>query len=135
MTDPELQAAMQVLSVLSVPRLLYRPPFVLLASVPHGEPQHAARDERRFRARLWLSRGLCSVRLFHRYSDGYRFAKLACDLVEKHGFIASQRKVYASAALVAAWTQPIATAIDFDRTAIRAAIETGDLTYACLSMY
>ena len=54
--------------------------------------------------------------VFHRYSEGYRFAKLACDLVEKHGFIASQAKVYASAALVAAWTQPIATAIDFDRT-------------------
>ena len=28
--------------------------------------------------------------VFHRYSEGYRFAKLACDLVEKHGFIAYQ---------------------------------------------
>ena len=33
--------------------------------------------------------------VFHRYSEGYRFAKLACDLVEKHGFIAYQAKVYA----------------------------------------
>ena len=37
-------------------RLPYRLPFVLLARVPHGEGQHAARDERRFRARLWLFR-------------------------------------------------------------------------------
>src|SRR5208283_1252174 len=39
------------------PRHLHRLPFVLLAPVPHGEHQHAARDERRVRARLWLSRG------------------------------------------------------------------------------
>ena len=34
--------------------------------------------------------------LFHRYGEGYRFGKLACDLVERHGFIASQAKVYVS---------------------------------------
>jgi hypothetical protein len=56
MTDPELQAAMQVLSVLLPPPTL--PTSVcLLAGVPHGEDQHAARDERRFRARLWLLGG------------------------------------------------------------------------------
>jgi len=32
--------------------------------------------------------------VFHRYSEGFRFAKLACDLVEKHGFIAYQAKAY-----------------------------------------
>ena len=37
--------------------------------------------------------------------------------------------------MVAFWTQPIATAIDFMRAAFRAAIETGDLTFACYSMY
>ena len=35
--------------------------------------------------------GVCARRVFHRYAEGYRFAKLACDLVEKHGFIANQR--------------------------------------------
>jgi len=28
--------------------------------------------------------------------DAHRFAKLACDLVEKHGFIAYQAKAYTS---------------------------------------
>jgi len=73
--------------------------------------------------------------VFHRYGEGHRFAKLACDLVEKHGFVASQGETFASAALAGAWTQPIAIAIDFDRKAIRAAIEAGDLTVACLGMY
>jgi hypothetical protein len=35
---------------------------------------------------------------------------------------------------VAWWTQPITTAIDFMRSAVRAAIETGDLTFACYGM-
>ena len=57
MTDPELQAAMQVLSTLCRSRLVHRLPFALHARVPHGEHQHAARDDRRVRARLWLPRG------------------------------------------------------------------------------
>ena len=73
--------------------------------------------------------------VFHRYQEGYRFAKLACDLVEKHGFIAYRAKAYRSMGIAALWTQPITTAIDFNRAAFRAASETGDLTYACYSMY
>jgi PAS domain S-box-containing protein len=73
--------------------------------------------------------------VFHRYSEGYRYASLACDLVEKHGFIANQPKVYHAMGTVAFWTQPIETAIDFMRAAFRTAIETGDLTFACYGMY
>ena len=72
--------------------------------------------------------------VFHRYGEGYRFAKLACDLVEKHGFIAYRATVYFTMGIVALWTQPIATAIDFNRAAFRTAIETGDLTSAGFSM-
>src|SRR5260370_35533931 len=56
-------------------------------------------------------------------------------LVEKHGFIAYQARVHYAMGLVAFWTQPIATAIDFSRVTIRSAIETGDLTFACYGMY
>jgi hypothetical protein len=73
--------------------------------------------------------------VFHHYSEGCRFAKLACDLVEKHGFIAYQAKAYNSMGLAAQWTQSITTAIDFMRAAFRAAIETGDLTYACYALF
>ena len=61
----------------------------------------------------WL--GMILGWVFHRYSEGYRFAKLACGLVDKHGFIASQAKVHFAMGIVAFWTQPIATAIDFMR--------------------
>jgi transcriptional regulator with GAF, ATPase, and Fis domain len=75
----------------------------------------------------WAFLGL----VFHRYGEGYRFAKVGCDLVEKHNFIAHKAKVYLLTAIAAFWTQPIASAIDFTRTGIRTAIETGDLTFAC----
>src|SRR5258707_11913344 len=68
---------------------------------------------------------------FHRYTDGYRFVKVACDLVEKHGFSAYKAKIYHAMGSVALWTQPIASAIDFMRATFRAAIEAGDLTFAC----
>ena len=52
MTDPALQAAMQVLSEVSCASLLHRLPSVLLGYVPHGERQPSAWAERRIR--IWL---------------------------------------------------------------------------------
>jgi hypothetical protein len=72
--------------------------------------------------------------IFHRYSDAYCFAKLACDLVAKHGFIAFHARAQYSMGRVAFWTQPIETAISFMRATFRPAIETGDLTLACYAM-
>ena len=133
MTDPELHAAMLVLSVLFGPA--YFTDFHLFCvhvcrmvniSLQHGMSGASAPAMRGF--------GMCLGGAFHRYREGYRFAKLACDLVEKHGFIAYQAKVYFAMGLVAPWTQPITTAIEFTRAAFRTATETGDLAFACYSM-
>ena len=133
MTDPELQAAMQLLSALTSPA--YYTDFnlfsLLVCRMVNMSKQHGVCD-----ASLdgcgYL--GLVLGPVFHRYSEAYRFAKLACDLVEKHRFIAYQAKAYHLMGGVALWTQAIATAIDFYRAAFRTAIETGDLTTACYSM-
>ncbi|MEA3115280.1 MAG: hypothetical protein QOG58_5079, partial [Caballeronia sp.] len=134
MTDPELAAAMRMLSALHPPAfhtdvnllclLLCRMVNISLQHGTSGASAHAC---------SFLGFTLGPV--FHRYREGYRFAKLGCDLVEKHGFVAYQAKVYLAMEMVAVWTQPIATAIDFMRTAFRTAIETGDLTFACYSMH
>src|SRR5260370_10041471 len=73
--------------------------------------------------------------VFHRYRDAHRFAKLACDLVDKHGFVACRAQAQYTMGRVAFWTQPIATAIDFMRATFRAAIETGDLTVAFYGIF
>jgi PAS domain S-box-containing protein len=134
MTDPELQAAMQVLSVLTPPA--YFTDFRLYClqvcrmvnvSIQHGTSGPSAHAYGFFGIVLGLA--------FHRYRDAHRFAKLACDLVEKHGFVAYQAKTYVSMGIAALWTQPITTAIDFNRAAFRTATETGDLTSACYGMF
>jgi len=72
---------------------------------------------------------------FQRYPEGFRLAKLGCDLVEKHGFLSYRAKVQDATGIAAFWTQPMATAIDFIRASLRTSIGTGDLTYACYGMY
>ena len=134
MTDPELRAAMQVLAVLLVPaystdRRLH---CLHLCRMVNLSMRHGTSADSPHGYGYW---GIVLGPVFHRYVEGHRFAKLACALVEKHGFAASQGEAFASAALAGVWTQSIATAVDFDRKAIRAAIETGDLTVACLGMY
>ena len=133
-TDPELRAAMDMLSVLITPAYFTDFHFYCLlvcrmvnVSMQHGTTGASAHAYGRL--------GTILGPAFHRYQDGYRFAQLACDLVEKHRFIAYRAKVHHAMGWVALWTQPIATAIDFNRAAFRAASETGDLTYACLSMF
>jgi predicted ATPase len=133
MTDPDQQAAMQVLAILFGAAyftdfhlyclLLCRMVNVSIRDGMSGAAAHA--------------HGLLGTLVghgFQRYREAYRFAKLACDVVEKHGFIAYQAKVYFSMGLVAPWTQPIATAIEFNRAAFRTGTETGDLMFACYGL-
>jgi PAS domain S-box-containing protein len=134
MTDPELQAAMKVLSFLTAPAYFTDTRLYCLhlcravkVSLQHGMSGPCAEAYGSWGVVLGLD--------FHRYGDGYRFSKLACDLVERHGFIGSEGTVYTCLGGVAFWTQPIVSVIDFFRTAFRAAIERGDLTCACLGMY
>ncbi|MBV9998893.1 MAG: AAA family ATPase [Verrucomicrobia bacterium] len=130
MTDPEIQAATRVLSALYSPAFFTDTNLFLLSicrivnlSLEHGTTDAAAHGYAYF--------GFILGPAFHRYAEGYRFGKLGIDLVEKYGFVAYRAKVYMTMAWVAIWTQPVTTALDFIRAAFAAAVETGDLTYAC----
>jgi len=133
MTDPELQAAMQVLSVCQTPAKFtdFHLWCLLGCRMVKISMQNGASGASAHAYGYW---GSMLGPVFHRYSDAYRFVKLACDLVEKHGFIAYHAKVYHATGTVSFWTQPIGTAIDFMRATFRTATETGGLTYACYSM-
>ncbi len=133
MNDPELLAAMEVLSFLMTPAYFtdFHLYCLLVCRMVNLSLQHGASGASVTAFAHWMS-GPGWV--FHRYDEAYRFANLACDLVAKHGFIAGQAKVYGSTGTVAIWTQSITTAIAFNRKSFRAAIETGDPTYACFGM-
>jgi hypothetical protein len=57
--------------------------------------------------------------VYHLYAEGCRFSKLACDVVDKHDFIANRAHNYLGFAVVAPWTQPIEIAYDCSCTGIR----------------
>ena len=135
MTDPQLQAAMQMLSYLYAPAYFtdFRLCCLMLCRMVKVGLQHGTSGAAAAGYALWGSVVLAG--LFHRYGEAYRFGKLACDLVERHGFIASQAKVYVSMGAVAYWRQPIGASIDFLRRGFRAAIETGDPAYACFGLF
>jgi PAS domain S-box-containing protein len=134
MTDPELLAAMGLLSDLSesgyftdIPLSCWHPCRMINLSIQHGICAASAHA--------------CGFLAFHlgthfgSYADGQRFAKLGCELVEKHGFSAFRSKVYLVTGAVSLWTQPIAASLELMRASFRAATETGELTFACYSRY
>jgi len=71
--------------------------------------------------------------VFGRYNDGYRFAKVACDLVAKYGFAKYAAGVHLSMGIVATWTEPIGVALDFARLAGRDTTEAEEVTKVCFS--
>jgi PAS domain S-box-containing protein len=134
MTDPELLTALRLLSDLSdsgyftdINLSCWHPCRMMNISIRHGicaASAHAC--------------GFLAFYLgphFGSYADGHRFAKLGCELVEKHGFTAFRSKVYLTMGAVSLWTQPMALSLDFMRASFRAATETGELTFACYAMY
>src|SRR5260370_23143029 len=92
MTDPELQAAMQLLSVLTPPAYFTDLHLfsLLVCRLVNVSMQHGTSDASAHAYGI-LAHILGPV--FHRYSEGYRFAKLPCDLVEQHGFLAYHANV------------------------------------------
>jgi PAS domain S-box-containing protein len=135
MTDPGLQAAMQMLSVLFAPSYYtdFRLSCLVICRMVKVSLQHGMSSASAAAYALWGTVVLVGV--FHRYHEAYRFVKLSCALVERHGFIASQAKAHAAMGTTAFWTQPLAVASDFLRRGFRSAIETGDPAFACFTTY
>jgi PAS domain S-box-containing protein len=129
MTDLEMHAAMRVLAFLTGPALytdinLYHLHFCKMVNL---SLQYGGSDAASFG---YAGFGVILCQPFGRYGEGYRFAKLACDLVEKHGYAAYKAKVYLAAEMVALWTHPIEVGIRLVRSGLRAGGETGDLSFA-----
>jgi PAS domain S-box-containing protein len=132
-TDPEMRAAMDLLSALHSPAYFtdFHLYCLLVCCTANVSLRHGMNGAA---ARAYGVLGTIVGPVFQRYREGYRFTKLACDLVEKHGFISHQARIHLSMGLVAIWTEPITTAINFLQASFRTAIDTGDLIYACYSI-
>ena len=133
MTDPEFEAAMQVLSGLTPPAYFTdsRLGCLQICCMVKIGMQYGTSGAFALACGYF---GNILGPVFHRYTDGYRFAKLASDIIEKHDFFAYKAKVYHLMGHVTIWTQPIASALEFMRATFRSAIETGDLVSACYGL-
>jgi predicted ATPase len=105
MTNPEMHAAMRVLAFLTGPALytdinLYHLHFCKMVNL---SLRYGISDASTFG---YAGFGVILCVPFQRYTEGYRFGKLACDLVEKHGFAAYKAKVYLSMEMIVLWTRP-----------------------------
>lgn len=70
--------------------------------------------------------------LFGRYQEGYRFGKLGYDLVERLNLVAYKARIVDLFGISTAfWVKPVAVGLEYSNIAYRAAIDAGDLTYAC----
>ena len=70
---------------------------------------------------------------FGDYPSGFRFGKLAVDLVEQRGLLRFKARVYLGFAYVIPWIRPLRDGLALVRRAFDAAQETGDLTFAAYS--
>jgi predicted ATPase/signal transduction histidine kinase/CheY-like chemotaxis protein len=127
--SPEVRAAMRVLTALTSPafstdqNLFYLQIFQMVnLSLTRGMTNASPHGYG------WL--GWILVYEFRRHDDGYRFGKLAVDLVDERGFDIDPARVQYAMGLIVSWMKPLAISIDFFRAACRSGVETGDLIYA-----
>jgi PAS domain S-box-containing protein len=134
MTDPKILAAMQVLSFLAGPATFtdFQLFCQLACRMVNVSMQHGMSGASAY---AFACLGCVLGANFHRYREGYRMARLACDLVEKHTFTAYDTKVYHAMGLAAFWAQPLTSVVELRRATTRTATERGDLTFACYGMH
>lgn len=66
------------------------------------------------------------------YRDGYRLGKLAFDLVERHGPLAAKAEVCnIVGCMVAPWSHHLDLSVDLCRIGLRAAQESGNISFTC----
>jgi PAS domain S-box-containing protein len=134
MTDPEMIAAMEVFAAV-YPAAVYTTPNIALVmiarmvrlSILHGNSPPSAQGY------ATLGNILCSR--FDEFRDGYRFGKLACELVQRPGFGSYGAEAFSGfGGTTLVWSRPLREAIDILRTCSRLARDSGKLLYVAVSL-
>jgi len=132
LSDPDIEAAMQVLAVLNAPAIFTDE---ILAGL---DILHMVRLTLEYGVSPASSYalgyfGIILGHYYHRYDDGYRFGALAREVVKRHEFTAFETKTLFTLELVSIWSQPLTAAVDAVRAAFFTGVESGDLTITCFA--
>ncbi|MCY1005073.1 trifunctional serine/threonine-protein kinase/ATP-binding protein/sensor histidine kinase [Nannocystis pusilla] len=131
LVDPDMRAALGILAVLFAPALNTDPELPSLCycrmveiSLRHGNGEASALGYAYF--------GMVLGPSFGRYREGYQFGKLGYDLAERLGLVAYRAKLhFIFGDCVCSWTQHLQGALRYLESAFQAALQSGDLTFAC----
>jgi PAS domain S-box-containing protein len=130
MTDREVEMSMDVLSCLFVPACFTDERLFLLhlgemarLTLENGVTAASAQGL------AWF--GVLIGHVFGRYQEGYRFAKVAYELVHTRGFSAVEAKTVFALQLVSFWTRPLPFALRAVRQSFDAGVASGDIEMAC----
>ncbi|MFT3773201.1 MAG: ATP-binding protein [Minicystis sp.] len=130
MTDPDARAALDVLVAINSPALYTDNNLVCLTtchsvnlSLEHGNAAGSCF--------AYVFFGMLLGPEFDDYALGFRFGKVGYDLVEQRGLTRYRAKVLLEFFLLSHWARPAATRRALAERAFTAALEVGDLTFAC----
>ncbi|HYO73852.1 MAG TPA: AAA family ATPase [Archangium sp.] len=130
MTDPDIQAVMDVLAALFTPAIYSDPNLLALhlcrmvsLSLQHGNTEASVHGYG------WY--GLVLGSLFERYREGHAFGLLACELVERHGFSAARGRALYALEMTSCWVRPLSQSLQHVRDAFLHALHSGDFQIAC----
>ncbi|QRK09177.1 AAA family ATPase [Archangium violaceum] len=129
-TDPDMKAVLSVLGALFTPAyftdynlLILHLARLVSLSLRHGNSEAAVNGY------AWY--GAVVGPAFKKYREGYAFAELACELVERHDFSAFRGMALYSMEIVNYWTRPISRSMELIRGAFHHALQAGDFQVAC----
>jgi PAS domain S-box-containing protein len=131
-TDPQVLAAMDVAASIAMAAAFtdFQLLFLLMCRIMNLSLRHGMSGPGAWACSCF---GVMLCGPYRRYAEGYRFARLGCDLVDKHDIAVYRARAYLAASICAPWDQPLEVAVSLSRTVYRAGIETGDLFNACNS--
>ncbi|MBV9428123.1 MAG: AAA family ATPase [Bradyrhizobiaceae bacterium] len=131
MQDPEVMATLGVLSSLTV-SAMYTDANLHALNVSRAvnlSLEHSNNNA----APAYQSLGMIAGPRFGHYQEGYRFGKMACDLLERRGLTHRGGQTYFGFAALVPWTRPLEEAIDPARRAFQLAKEHGHPAFAALA--
>src|SRR5262249_13016818 len=136
MEDPETLATLDVLTYLGVPALATDLNLYAL-SVCRAANLNLERGNSDTAPVNYESMGLITSARFGHHAEGYRFGKMACDLLERRGSNDLGGRTYFLFAVLVPWTRPLSEGIDPARRSFQLSKEHGDpafAAYACRAL-
>ena len=132
-TDPDALDTLDVFTEIVTPSLLFDEHLssLVVCRMVSLSLEHGNCDGSCF-CYVWL--GMFAGPRFNNYKDGFRFAQLGYDLVEKRGLTRYQARTYMNiGCTVMPWREHVGNGRELIRRAFDAAYRVGDLTFASYS--